>query len=303
MLIGISKYELSETNKSFGALPSSLNDVDIVDSLLKSPGYGFQTRRLTEMEATKSRILSEIEKFLIDEAAPGDVSVFYFSGHGSQIMNSRNGESDKMEETLVPADVVRPIGKVADIRDIRDRELNALLKKAVRKGVTITAIIDSCHSGSIGRDGEQIRQLDPVTNIDLNEPLTAEDKIKAGDIGALIVSAARDFERASSAPYPALGQGDTKTFGNFTANLVLGLYHSPASGISSDDLMKQISAPYDAATERIYRRQRRSKTANALWPARSEYPAANGCSERTRESFSRWRPGRRAFARQPAGSR
>lgn len=242
LLVGISKYQLSETNKSFGALPASLNDVEIIDSLLKSPGYGFQTRRLTDLEATRSRILSEIEKFLIDGAAPGDVSVFYFTGHGSQIRNSLNGESDQREETLVPADVVRPIAGIADIRDIRDRELNALLKKAVRKGVTITAIIDSCNSGSIGRDGEQLRQLDPVTNIDLNEQPTAEDKIKAGDIGALIISAAKDFEKASSAPYPALGLGEEKTFGNLTANLVMALYHSPASGISADDLMKQVSA-------------------------------------------------------------
>ncbi|WP_223210404.1 caspase family protein, partial [Microcystis aeruginosa] len=42
---------------------------------------------LTDKEATRENILQAFEEHLIQWAQPGDVVVFHFSGHGSQVFD------------------------------------------------------------------------------------------------------------------------------------------------------------------------------------------------------------------------
>ena len=49
------------------------------------------------------------------------------------------------DQTLVPADNWR------NVPDIREKEISRILFNAVRKGVIVTFIADSCHSGSLAR--------------------------------------------------------------------------------------------------------------------------------------------------------
>ena len=49
------------------------------------------------------------------------------------------------DQTLAPADNWR------NTPDIRDKEFSRLLWKAAAKGVKVTFIADSCHSGSLAR--------------------------------------------------------------------------------------------------------------------------------------------------------
>src|SRR6266536_4993430 len=93
--------------------------------------------------ATRGTILAAFHGHLIEPVAAGDISLFFYAGHGPQVTNSKSTELDLKDETIVPADAMR------GTRDIRDKELARLFHKAVGKGTFLTAIFDSCHSGSI----------------------------------------------------------------------------------------------------------------------------------------------------------
>lgn len=81
-------------------------------------------------------------------AAPGDQVYIHYSGHGgraSTIFPQVKGDGSA-DETLVPLDVGRPEG-----RYLRDLELAYLLKTMVDKGLILTVVLDSCHSGGATR--------------------------------------------------------------------------------------------------------------------------------------------------------
>src|ERR687892_533321 len=55
--------------------------------------------------ATKAQIMRRLHE-IIDASRPGDVVVFYFSGHGSQIRDRDGDElSDALDELLCPYDM------------------------------------------------------------------------------------------------------------------------------------------------------------------------------------------------------
>jgi Caspase domain len=95
--------------------------------------------------ATAQHILDTFKRLLIDDAGPGDISVFIYAGHGSRMHNLGSDEPDKMDQTIVPAD------SEDGTPDIRDKELARLYRKAADKKVLLTIIADSCHSGGISR--------------------------------------------------------------------------------------------------------------------------------------------------------
>jgi hypothetical protein len=135
---------------TFVDLPAAVNDANSFADLLG--GYEFQTANVTVLrneQATAQEILDHFQKNLIDESScPGDVSVFYYSGHGSQIRNLakvKANDPDPYDRTLVPYDVVE------GVPDVRSRELVRLYKKAVDKGIYLTVILDSCQSAGLSR--------------------------------------------------------------------------------------------------------------------------------------------------------
>ena len=124
-------------------LDGAVNDVDVLQQILTAR-YGFKPediRVLRNFEATRDRILSETKTWLIDAAAPGDVSFFFYAGHGSQVKNSRTEEADGLDESIVPSDANK------GAPDIRDKELAGVFGGAVDKKLRLTVIFDSCHSG------------------------------------------------------------------------------------------------------------------------------------------------------------
>ena len=127
------------------------------------------------------------------DAAAGDISLFYYAGHGSQIVNKLTNEADGLDETIVPADAI------AGTPDIRDKELARIYRAAVRKHVVLTVIQDSCHSGSGARGlwnaRGKIREL-PRDGRYVEDP--PDPGVKAPeDDGVLVLSASQDEEPAS----------------------------------------------------------------------------------------------------------
>jgi len=243
LLVGISKYE----SAGFPKLEYPPNDVARLSELLLSPEYGFSVTKLTDdspQKPTRENILKAIQKVLIDDAQPGDVSLFYFSGHGSSVKNSLSDEADRRDETIVPMDAVRPVTNRSELRDIRDKEIAEIFDRAVDKGIKLTAIFDSCHSGSIARGDEQAKEVEEA-DFDIKLAPTEAQKVKPEDRGALIITAAEDYQQASGATYQL--NGHEAKYSHLTAELLQTLYESPADHLSASDLFRRITARLTAA--------------------------------------------------------
>ncbi len=142
------------------------NDVEGMAALLVSR-FAFAPADLivlTNAAATRAAVLAAFESHLVAPAAPGDVSVFFFAGHGSQVVNSLSDEADRRDESLVPAD------SALGAPDIRDKELRRLLNAALDRGAFVATLVDACHSGSVTRGSPaRIRALEPEAR-DIRDP-------------------------------------------------------------------------------------------------------------------------------------
>jgi len=184
--------------------------------------YGFNEDHITLLandKATRKAIVDGIKQ-LTAISQKGDLVVVYYAGHGSQIRNIASNEADQKDETIVPSDAY--LGSA----DIRDKEINELFYRLSEKGVILTAIFDSCHSGSISRglaDHEpKSRYLAPIPNAWVNDPAMPHDLL-ANNV--LIISAAQDDETAKE---QVDEQGNPH--GAFTYALIRALMTLPANG-------------------------------------------------------------------------
>jgi hypothetical protein len=153
VLVGINDYQ----SPSVRDLSGPHNDVASMRTLLVSR-YGFRPENVTvllDAQATHDAILDAIRTRLTVPSAHDDIALFYFSGHGSQMPDDSDDESDRLDETLVAWDSRTP-GKF----DVSDDELNAAFRALVARTPNITVILDSCHSGTGIRDVATVRRID-----------------------------------------------------------------------------------------------------------------------------------------------
>jgi hypothetical protein len=236
LLVGINTYvpttpvtpPLAQANRSaekpaasreaYSNLSGCVNDAEAMREVLMER-FQFESSNilvLLDSQAKRADILAEIQKQLIDHAAPGDVCLFFYAGHGSLIRNLKTTKPSGMDSTLVPAD------SCEGVMDIRDKELARLFTKALDKGVILTAIFDSCHSGSVARG----LSSEAASRNLLPDPRTVSDPPDPGktpeERGALILSAAQDYQAAAE------GRDDKATpHGAFTAALLKALSSTP----------------------------------------------------------------------------
>lgn len=125
------------------ALRGCVNDVLEMESILAGH-YGFKDiTMLRDHEATTKTMKTELEN-LVAGAQPGDILFFHYSGHGSQMIDSkydRDEEPDGLDEILCPIDLNW------NDKVIRDDDLREIFDK-VPSGVHLTVVLDCCHSGS-----------------------------------------------------------------------------------------------------------------------------------------------------------
>ena len=183
-----------------------------------------------------------MKKYLVDVPQSGDTVVFYDASHGSLRVNSLgnkltvlvNGTYVHADSTLVPSDAYK------GGYDVRDREMTRIFNTALDKGVHLTVIFDSCHSGcrnSRHRTESIVSVASPFDSRDIKEapdvlangqPQTAPTERPNNP--ALVFSAAQQDQTAMESPPP-----DTMTepHGAFTAALVETLQVLPADAPAS----------------------------------------------------------------------
>lgn len=225
VVIGINSYAPSESAGGFALrkwkdLAGAVNDAEAMAALLDARFAFDEVVLMTEKEATREAILSALDQ-LEARSSAGDIAVFYYAGHGSQIRNTGSTEADGLDETIVPADV--PDGAT----DIRDKELRGLFNRLLDKGTRLTLIFDSCHSGSITRGipGLATRFIEPSDAVihDPSEPPRPVDR------GALVFSSALDNQLASEMVDP-----DGLPRGAFSWALGQALLQLPVDAPSED---------------------------------------------------------------------
>ena len=103
---------------------------------------GFETRLLTDSQATRTAILQAVNE-MIGSSAAGDVVVIQYAGHGTQLPDVNGDDSDKKDEALCPIDFASGAFLIDD--DIREAF------SRIPDGVNLTCFFDCCHSGTISR--------------------------------------------------------------------------------------------------------------------------------------------------------
>jgi Caspase domain len=164
LLIAIDGYK---PNRLYKNLKGCVRDINLVASYLldtlkipservfklTSPNPEItQTIETKDPEPTYANIVAKF-KDITEIAQPGEQVYIYYSGHGGRattIYPEVKG-ADQYDEGIVPMD----IGDGG--RYLLDLELAMLLKRMADKGLIVTVIMDSCHSGGVTRGDAAIR--------------------------------------------------------------------------------------------------------------------------------------------------
>jgi hypothetical protein len=105
LLVGINDY--SPHGPGGPDLNGCVNDVKDVAHTLNALGIvpvrPGSMRILTDTRATRKNIMEGLA-WLIRGSKSGDVLVFHYSGHGSQLVDTEGEELDRKDETICPHD-------------------------------------------------------------------------------------------------------------------------------------------------------------------------------------------------------
>jgi metacaspase-1 len=229
LLVGVNRYP-----DPINWLRGCLNDVaqvrELIQARLKFPDRGIST--LTDRAATTSAIVARLH-WLVDEASPGDVLLFHYSGHGSQVDDVHGDElDDNLDEIICPYDLDWG-------HPFTDDDLFEIVRR-LPAGANLTVLLDCCHSGTGLRDfgcrtrpaaGNDTRRFEPRF---IDSPRSGNGRLrlramrrfgaKAAQAGAILAAACRSDQVAADA---SIG-GDYH--GAFTYYLCRALEESACAG-------------------------------------------------------------------------
>jgi metacaspase-1 len=123
--------------------PGTLNDLqgcvnDANDWSAALIGFGFETSLILDSQATRQNIKTKLND-LVASAGDGDVIVFTYSGHGTQVIDISGDEGDSYDEAIYVYDGT-----------ILDDDLRVIIDK-INPKATLVVISDSCFSGTVTR--------------------------------------------------------------------------------------------------------------------------------------------------------
>jgi hypothetical protein len=183
IVIGIDfyPYGVARPGIQYHGLSGAVGDANIVESFLAGSPQ-IPRHHIYKLTSSKSNDASQtiplessncwptyeniVNAFqaVTQQAKWGDFVYIHYSGHGGRvktIFGNIKGDENAFDEALVPFNI-----NVAGGRYIRDVEIATLLHAMVAKGLVVTVVLDSCHSGSSTRNEEalQIRSIPEVDN-------------------------------------------------------------------------------------------------------------------------------------------
>ncbi|ULB45805.1 caspase family protein [Limnospira fusiformis KN01] len=129
LLVGINQYP-KVSQRHIEPLSGCVTDVELQRELLIGR-FGFNPSdilALTDKEATRENIETSFIEHLINQAQPGDLVVFHYSGYGSHVADTnQNPDEPTIKHSLIPVDVTQDrMGE--PINDIMEDTLWLLLR-------------------------------------------------------------------------------------------------------------------------------------------------------------------------------
>ena len=186
LLIGINYF--GTNNELYGCI----NDTNSIKLLISS--YNFQKITILtdniEKKPTRNNILAEFKNLLIDSKS-GDVLLLFYSGHGSYILDKNNNEKTGKDQLIVPC----------DFNGIIDDELKNIIQLNLKKDVTLIALFDCCHSGTIL--DLKYQYMDSLDNNNYTE--NANENETTGNV--IMISGCNDIQTSSDAFFNNKNQG------------------------------------------------------------------------------------------------
>jgi hypothetical protein len=223
LLVGVNDYP-----GTIPKLKGCLTDVELQRELLIHR-YGFNPKDILivsdneSLKPNRDTILEAFQTHLINQAKPGDVVVFHFSGHGSLVRDDRkalpelivneNGvlkrlpNPSKLSGTLVPFD--RATRNPNQVQDIMGHSL-FLLTHALETD-QVTVILDSCHSGGGTRGNLLFRAVDSRydgTNPASPSPIELEFQQRLIEKSKLSAAKIQELRRQGIAKGVAIGSAN-----------------------------------------------------------------------------------------------
>jgi hypothetical protein len=158
LLIGVGRY---------AHFDDKLRGVDLdLDMMLETAQLmGFQKSGITVLKhehATTAGIRRTFENWLMDGIQPQDRVLIYFSGHGSQVPDENQDESDQFDEVLLLYDTFPTVraGQPTLTGVLHDDRFSKMLARIRSRNILV--ILDACHSGSATRGLSLITHSIPV---------------------------------------------------------------------------------------------------------------------------------------------
>ncbi|OJD37926.1 metacaspase a [Diplodia corticola] len=186
-----------------GQLRGCINDVKNMSAYLNQH-FGYKREDMVLLtddqqnpmsQPTKANILRAMH-WLVKDARPNDSLFFHYSGHGGQTKDLDGDEDDGYDEVIYPLDF-RQAGHIVD------DEMHRIMVQGLQPGVRLTAIFDSCHSGS----ALDLPYLYSTSGV-LKEPNLAKEagqgllgivsSYARGDLGGMASTAMGFFKKATT---------------------------------------------------------------------------------------------------------
>ncbi|NCC26623.1 MAG: DUF4384 domain-containing protein [Gammaproteobacteria bacterium] len=149
-------------------LPGIDLDLDMMRSVSRVLGFAPSQIKVLENEAaTDDAVRDALSTWLVDGVGEQDRVLFYFSGHGTRVVDLDGDEDDGLDEALVLYNARASQDGMTGI--LVDDELGALLRQVPSRNVLV--LLDSCHSGTGTR------------SLDVQQIGTAEGIVKYHPVG------------------------------------------------------------------------------------------------------------------------
>ncbi|MBD1863388.1 MULTISPECIES: caspase family protein [Trichocoleus] len=241
LLVGINQYPDSmfhRTATRSSALAGCVTDVELQRELLIHR-FGFSDRdilTLSDRQATRQAIESAFLEHLTEQARPGDVVVFHFSGYGSRVQLGGAGEA--LQSSLVPVDgVLSSDDAEGVVNDLLEETLLLLLRSLPTDRVTTILDTSYLYPGSSLQGNLRLRaRPKPKLGKPSPEELAFQDQLlsriqasreqvgvqrRSRQIPGVVLAAASLDELASSTiPGSAQEQAFETQWGGFSAGLL-----------------------------------------------------------------------------------
>ncbi len=243
---------------------------------------GFETELLLDEAATRGAILDTLRR-LIASSRAGDVALFQFAGHGTQLDDldgdDVGGVTLGKDEALCPYDI-------ADGAFVIDDDI-AEVFGTIAEGVNVTCFIDCCHSGTVtrlmigatqraARDGNRRARWLPASP----EMQAAHRQYRAG-LGRSRSIGPRDAARMSEVLFSACLDSElayeSAGHGDFTQRATRVLREGIA-GLSNEEFQRRVVAAFGSAAQQhpVLDCAPHARARALLQPLTSVAPASGG---------------------------